>query len=106
MPTIARGDIPYADKPRCEKRRLSERVQPEHAWYSGNAWWQTIPDVIWAASDALQAEIEALVEQRDELLAALKRMEFAFSPLAKDSTLAGLIDEARAAIAKVKGEWT
>lgn len=44
-----------------------------------------------------------LVSAAPELLEALKRMEFAFSPLAKDCTLAGLIDEARAVIAKATG---
>ena len=50
------------------------------------------------------AELRRLSAERDELLEVLKRVEFAFSPLAKDCTLAGLVDEARAAIAKATGD--
>lgn len=34
-----------SDSARCQERRLSERVQPEHSRHSGNAWWQAIPDL-------------------------------------------------------------
>ena len=44
-----------------------------------------------------------LIAAAPDLLEALQIMEVAFTPLAKDSTLANLIDEARAAIAKTTG---
>ena len=34
-----------ADSTRVKEGRISERVQPEHAWNSRNTWWETIPDV-------------------------------------------------------------
>ena len=53
---------------------------------------------------SIQEANARLIAAAPELLEALKRIEFAFSPLAKDCTLANLIDEARAAIAKATGE--
>ena len=38
-------DAANTDSTRCEEGRISERVQQKHARHSGNAWWQTIPDV-------------------------------------------------------------
>lgn len=38
-------DASHADSARCQEGRLSERVQPEHTRHSGNAWWETIPDL-------------------------------------------------------------
>lgn len=39
------GLFSNADGTRCKEGRISQRVQPQHARHSGNAWWQTIPDV-------------------------------------------------------------
>lgn len=44
-----------------------------------------------------------LIAAAPDLLEALQKMEFAFAPFAKDSTLANVIDLARAAIAKATG---
>ena len=47
--------------------------------------------------------VRHVTKQRDELLAVLEKMTFAFTALATDCTLANLIDDAEAAIASVKG---
>jgi DNA (cytosine-5)-methyltransferase 1 len=39
------GLFSNTDSTRCQERSLSKRVQPKHAWHSGNSWWQTIPNV-------------------------------------------------------------
>lgn len=53
--------------------------------------------------DELQESHQAIKEQRDELLAALRAVDVLFGHLAKDSTQKTWIDNARAAIAKVEG---
>lgn len=66
--------------------------------YGSTAYW--VPGICTNIDKEADAR---LIAAAPDLLEALKRMEFAFSPLAKDCTLAGLIDEARAAIAKATG---
>ena len=57
--------------------------------------------------DNLRTKVAELEAALREAKSALERMEIAFTPLAKDSTLANIIDESREAIAtinKVLGE--
>ena len=39
------GFFSNTNQPRREERRVSERIQPQHARHSGDSWWKTIPDV-------------------------------------------------------------
>lgn len=52
---------------------------------------------------SIQEANASLIATAPELLEALKKMEFAFSPFASDCTLANLIDQSRAVIAKATG---
>ena len=71
--------------------------------------WTAVGDEIYGSdgtriAEAVRTSDMSLLLAAPELLQALRGLEVLFSPVAKDSTQAFWIDQARAAIAKATGE--